>query len=170
MEWQRPSFSSIYKKHATPLSPNTISETKTIITKGETDPCNARLDSCRLHGKPDNLDHHPCSRLLSILMSEHQQERLGAFQGVFSDVLKCCCIQCASQGQVSLVMMCWGLNLTLPLLMDRQSTFIYPGCSHQERPSLSISAPDHLLLVTHIYSFASSPLLKHDNFFKILLE
>lgn len=81
---------SILKNMQHPCLPNTISETKTAITKGGTNPCNWRLHSCYLHEDPGNLDQPLCSPLLNILMRERQWERVGMFQEFFSDVLKCC--------------------------------------------------------------------------------
>lgn len=70
-------------KHGTALCPNIISETKTIITEGETDPCKARCDLRRWHRRLGSLAQLSRLSLLNSRVPAYQRERLGAFWGLF---------------------------------------------------------------------------------------
>lgn len=159
---------SILKNMQHPCLPNTISETKTAITKGETNPCNWRFHSCYLHKDPGNLDQPFCSPLLNILMHEHQRERVGMFQGFFSDVLKCCYVFWV---QFSVLLGAWrawlwcaGAWIFLCFLLWSAFTFsLSVQIRRNGTSSLPISVPDHSLPVTTMHSSTSDSVLKHDN-------
>ena len=159
---------SILKNMQHPCLPNTISETKTAITTGETNPCNWRFHSCYLHKDPGNLDQPFCSPLLNILMHEHQRERVGMFQGFFSDVLKCCYVFWV---QFSVLLGAWrawlwcaGAWIFLCFLLWSAFTFsLSVQIRRNGTSSLPISVPDHSLPVTTMHSSTSDSVLKHDN-------
>ena len=155
---------SILKNMQHPCLPNTISETKTAITKGETNPCNWRFHSCYLHKDPGNLDQPFCSPLLNILMHEHQRERVGMFQGFFSDVLKCCYVFWVLLGAWRAWLWCAGAWIFLCFLLWSAFTFsLSVQIRRNGTSSLPISVPDHSLPVTTMHSSTSDSVLKHDN-------
>ena len=151
-----------------PCLPNTVSETKTAITKGGTNPCNWRLHSCYLHEDPGNLDQPLCSPLLNILMRERQRERVGMFHEFSSDVLKCCYVFWVQfsvpLGAWRIWLWCAGTWISLCFFLRSSFTFslsvqIRRDCTS----SLPISGPDHSLPVTPMHSSTSDPVLKYDN-------
>ena len=159
---------SILKNMQHPCLPNTISETKTAITKGGTNPCNWRLHSCYLHEDPGNLDQPLCSPLLNILMRERQRERVGMFHEFSSDVLKCCYVFWVQfsvpLGAWRIWLWCAGTWISLCFFLRSSFTFslsvqIRRDCTS----SLPISGPDHSLPVTPMHSSTSDPVLKYDN-------
>lgn len=81
---------SILKNMQHPCLPNTISETKTAITKGE--PIHVIGDFIRVIYMKILVTWISLipAPLLNILMRERQWERVGMFQEFFSDGLKCC--------------------------------------------------------------------------------
>ena len=159
---------SILKNMQHPCLPNTISETKTAITKGGTNPCHWRLHSCYLHEDPGNLDQPLCSPLLNILMRERQRERVGMFHEFSSDVLKCCYVFWVQfsvpLGAWRIWLWCAGTWISLCFFLRSSFTFslsvqIRRDCTS----SLPISGPDHSLPVTPMHSSTSDPVLKYDN-------
>lgn len=79
--WRRgeTQLSYVSKTNGTPLSPNTMSETKTQITKGEADQRKVRLDSCHWHKRLGRGDQLLRCLGFNTRVPEYQWARLGAF-------------------------------------------------------------------------------------------
>lgn len=129
-------------KHGTALCPNIISETKTIITKGETDPCKARCDLRRWHRRLGSVAQLSRLSLLNSRVPAYQRERLGAFWGLFLYCFELLPPVWVWSGvavplcQMGPLMMGRELNVSLPTLRAHQQTFL-AGRSHPERPGLT---------------------------------